>query len=90
MYITSPRMSTAAGVRACWMDRDPCAIVRKIMDMVKVQVKLNRKKMKKGPASRRKFVMKYNGTLKQMAERTLLGSSVIMDEIASENGWYRA
>lgn len=40
----------------------------------------------KGPASRRRFVMKYNGTLKQMAERILLGSSVIMDEIASEKG----
>lgn len=62
-------------------------MVRKIIDIVNVHVNPNRRKMNTGPVSRRRFVMKYKGMLKAIADSILLGRSQIMDDIASEKGW---
>lgn len=65
-------------------------MARSIMDMVRVQVKPKSKKIKNAPGSRLRFAMKYKGTLKATVDRTLLGRSQIMEDIASAKGWYMA
>lgn len=72
------------------MVRDAWPIVRRIIDMVNVQVNPNSKNINTGPVSRRKFVMKYSGILKAIDERILLGRSQMIEDTASENGWYKA
>ena len=61
-------------------------MVRRIIDIVNVQVNPNSKNINTGPVSRRRLVMKYSGMLKAIDERSLLGRSQMMEDIASENG----
>jgi hypothetical protein len=56
------------------------------MDIVRVQVKAKSRNTKTAPASRRRFVMKYSGTLNARVEKILVGSSQIIDDIASVKG----
>ena len=87
VYTTRARIKTAAGAIACERLRDREAILRKTMDMVSTHMKLNRKKTKKWPASRRRLVIKYRTRLKKMAVMILLGKSQIIEATASAKGW---
>ena len=77
----------AAGTMAPASERDAEAMVRKIIDMVKTVKKLIRRKKKKAPGSRRRFVMKYRVRLKTMAFPILYGKSQSIDATASADGW---
>lgn len=76
----------AAGVRAWCIVLDTCPMLRRIIDIVKVQVNPKRRNVKKAPASRRRFAKKYSGTLKQIVDKILVGRSQIMDDMASAKG----
>ena len=84
--MTSANMKTLAGGMACESVRVAEAIVRKIMDMVIVQVKANNWYKKKGPTSRRRLDMKYNVRLTASEVMILAGRSQIILATASENG----
>lgn len=85
-YSTDARIKTVAGASACWIVRDICPMLRKIIDIERVQVKLNRRYMKNEPTSWRRFAKKYKGMLKAIVDRILLGRSQITDDMASAKG----
>lgn len=64
-------MTSDPGANACANVRELAAMVLKTMDMTIVMRNVVKTKKKKAPASRRKFVMKYKGTLNVKAFRIL-------------------
>lgn len=88
--MTSARIRIAAGAIAPASVRDKDAMVRKNMDMVKVQKKDMSRKKKNAPGSRLRLVMKYSVRLKMIALAILYGMSVSIDAMASADGWYSA
>ncbi len=71
VYMIKPRTSKAAGTIACDMVRDTDAIVRKRLEVTIVLRKATKRKKNKGPASRRRFAMRYNVILKHSVLSTL-------------------
>jgi hypothetical protein len=69
--MTNDKTMIEAGTMAPANDRDNDAMVRKIMDMVRTVKNEIRRKKKKAPGSRFRFVMKYRTMLKTIALRTL-------------------
>lgn len=87
VYMIRPRTSNAAGTIACDMVRETDAIVRNRLDVTIVLRKATRRKKNMGPASRRRFAMRYRVRLKQNVLSTLYGMSVNMLATASADGW---
>src|SRR5215510_13805525 len=83
-------MKIDAGTMAWAKVLDTAPIVRKIWDMVKVVVMEKRKKTKKWPGDRRRFVMKYKIRLNTMPTTAFEGRSTIIELTASADGWYKA
>jgi hypothetical protein len=83
-------MITAAGTNAWWTVLEVWAMVRRIIDIVKVVVKPKSRKIKKHEASRRRFAMKYSGMLKTRVDIILDGRSQMVEDTASERGRYKA
>ena len=76
-----------AGTRAWFKVRERLAMHLKNIDMARIHMKLNKKKMKKAPGSRRKFVRKYKTRLKHVQLISLFGKSQSIEDRASEKGW---
>lgn len=87
VYIVSARIKSDEGIMACDKVREKDAMLRKTIDIVNVIVNPNKKKMKKGPTSLRRFVMKYRARLKVIAVVILHGRSHTIDAKASALGW---
>lgn len=87
VYMIKPSTSKAAGTIACDVVRDTDAIVRNRLDVTIVLRKATKRKKKMGPASRRRFAMRYNVRLKHSVLSTLYGMSVSMLAMASADGW---
>ena len=85
--MTIARIKTAAGAIAWDKVRETEAIVRKSMDMTRVNVNDIRIKKKKFPGCRFKLTMKYRIKLKVMALVILYGMSVNIEAMASQDGW---
>ena len=79
-------MMSEPGAIACASVRELAAIVRKSIDITMVMRNVVSTKKKNGPASRRRFVMKYNGTLNVNAFKILYGISVSIEAKASAEG----
>lgn len=67
----SPRIMTDPGAIACAKLRDEAPIVLKTMDIDMVMRDDARRKKKKGPGSRLRLAMKYNGMLNVKVFRIL-------------------
>jgi hypothetical protein len=85
--IMMARMKIAAGAIACASDLETEPMNLKNMDMTTVVKNEIRTKKKKAPASRRRFVMKYNTTLNTIALAILYGTSTSILAKASADGW---
>ena len=86
VYMTIMIRMTEAGARACSTLLLIEAISRNIMLMARSIAKEMSKKKKKGPGSRRRFVIKYNVQLTKVKLMNLYGRSMIMDATASALG----
>lgn len=86
VYMIKPRTSKAAGTIACDIVRDTDAIVRNRLDVTIVPRKETKRKKNRGPASRRRFAMRYSVRLKHSVLTTLYGMSVSMLATASADG----
>ena len=89
-YIMRDKMMSDPGAKACASVRELAAIVLKSIAITIVIRNVVKTKKKKPPASRRKLVMKYSGTLNVTAFRILYGISVSIEANASAEGWYNA
>jgi hypothetical protein len=87
VYMIKPRTSKAAGTIARDMVRETDAIVRNRLDVTTVLRKATKRKKNRGPASRRRFAMRYNVRLKHRVLSNLYGMSVSILATASADGW---
>ena len=90
VYMIIAMIKTAVGTRASIRDLETEPIVLKSILITKVIVKEIRKKKKKAPGSRLRFVRKYRTRLNAIALKIFVGMSVKIEANASAEGWYRA